>query len=131
MEQDISRRKQLVGSVVSDRMNKTVVVAVPLFLYFWQVLRQDQRLGMEVETRKAVSVLVSEPAAALVHRIEEKLGYKIRTLYLTGEAGGGVPPVLSEEEVGGLVADIRAASSERVIILATGGQIRLLPYREK
>jgi len=108
---------------------QTLFVAIPLLLYFGQALRQDQRLGAEREVRKTVTVLLGEPAAELVSRIEEKLGYKVKSLYLVGEEAALAAP--SEEEVSRLVSEIQAASAKKVMLLASGGRITLLPYREK
>jgi hypothetical protein len=50
---------------------QTLVVAIPVLMYHWQILRQDQRLGAEVAAvRKTVTMLVSEKAVGLVSRIE-------------------------------------------------------------
>jgi hypothetical protein len=110
---------------------QSVVVAIPVFMYHWQVLRQDQRLGAEVAAaRKIVTVLVSDKAVGLVSRIEEKLGYKVRTLNYLGQMPEGFP-VLSEEEVNRLVGDIQAMPSTKVLLIAVGDRIMVLPYREK
>jgi hypothetical protein len=110
---------------------QTVVVAIPVLLYHWQILRQDQRLGAEVAAaRKTVTVLVSDKAVALVSRIEEKLGYKVRTLHHLGQMPEGFP-VSSEEEVNRLVGDIQATPGTKVMLIAVGDRIMVLPYREK
>jgi hypothetical protein len=110
---------------------QTLVVAIPVLMYHWQILRQDQRLGAEVAAvRKTVTVLVSDKAASLVSRLEEKLGYKVRTLNYLGQMPEGFP-VLSEEEVNRLVGDIQATPSTKVMLIAVGGRIMVLPYQEK
>lgn len=110
---------------------QTLVVAVPVLMYHWQIMRQDQRLGAEVAAvRKTVTVLVSDRAAELVPQIEEKLGYKVRTLRYLGQMPEDFP-VLSEEEVDRLVSDIQATPSTKVMLIAAGGRIMVLPYREK
>jgi hypothetical protein len=110
---------------------QTLVVAIPVFMYHWQVMRQDQRLGAEVAAaRKTVTVLVSDKAVGLVARIEEKLGYKVRTLNYIGQMPEGFPP-LSDEEVSRLVGDIQSTPSMKVILIAVGDRMMVLPYREK
>jgi uncharacterized membrane protein len=110
---------------------QTLVVAIPVLVYHWQIMRQDQRLGAEVKAvQKTVTVLVSDKAASLVSQIEEKLGYKVRTLNYLGQMPEGFP-VLSEEEVNRLVGDIQATPSTKVMLIAVGGRIMVLPYQEK
>jgi hypothetical protein len=110
---------------------QTLVVAVPVLMYHWQIVRQDQRLGAEVAAvRKTVTVLVSDRAAGLVSQIEEKLGYKVRTLRYLGQMPEDFP-ALSDEEVSRLAGDIQAAPSTKVMLVAAGGKILVLPYQEK
>jgi hypothetical protein len=111
---------------------QTLIVAVPVLMYHWQILRQDQRLGAEVAAlRKTVTVLVSDKAVGLVSRIEEKLGYKVRTLLYLGQMPEDFP-VLSDEEVSRLADDIQATPGTKVMLIAAGGRtMMVLPYREK
>ena len=110
---------------------QTLVVAVPVLMYHWQIVRQDQRLGAEAAAvRKTVTVLVSDRTAGLVSQIEEKLGYKVRTLRYLGQMPEDFP-ALSDEEVSRLAGDIQAAPSTKVMLVADGGRILVLPYQEK
>jgi hypothetical protein len=110
---------------------QTLVVAVPVLIYHWRTLRQDQRLGAEVTAkRKIVTVLVSDRAAGLASQIEEKLGYKVHTLHYLGRKPKGFP-ALSNKEISRLVAEIKAAPGTKVMLIATGGKITVLPYQEK
>jgi uncharacterized membrane protein len=110
---------------------QTVVVAIPVLMYHWQILRQDQRLGAEVAAaRKTVTVLVSDKAVGLVSRIEEKLGCKVRTLHYLEQMPEDFP-ALSDEEVSRLAADIQAAPGPKILLIVTGGRTMVLPYREK
>jgi uncharacterized membrane protein len=110
---------------------QTLVVAIPVLMYHWQILRQDQRLGAEAKAaRKTVTVLVSDKALGLASRIEEKLGYKVHTLRYLGQKPKGFP-ALSDKEISRLAADIRAAPGTKVMLIATGGKILVLPYQEK
>jgi len=108
-----------------------LIVAVPVLMYHWRIIRQDQHLGADVAAvRKTVTVLISGRAAELVPQIEEKLGYKVRWLHYVGQMPEDFP-VLSEEEVNRLVSDIQAVPSTKVMLIAAGGRIMVLPYREK
>jgi len=110
---------------------QTLFVAIPVLMYHWRILRQDQRLGAEAAAvRKTVTVLVSDRAAGLVSQIEEKLGYKVHALRYLGQMPEDFP-VLSDEEVSRLAGDIQAAPSTKVMLVAGEGRILVLPYQEK
>jgi len=110
---------------------QTLVVAIPVLLYHWRILRQDQRLGAEkLPLPKAVTLLAGEPAAGLVSKIEEKLGSHIRLLRYLGQTSEDIP-VLSDEEVDRLARDIQAAPSDKVMLVVAGGKVLVLPYEEK
>ena len=110
---------------------QTLIVAVPVLMYHWQIMRQDQRLGVEVAAvQKTVTVLVSDKAAELVPQIDEKLGYKVHTLRYLGQMPED-SPVLSEDEINRLVSDIQATPSTKVMLIVVEGKIMVLPYREK
>jgi uncharacterized membrane protein/heme/copper-type cytochrome/quinol oxidase subunit 2 len=110
---------------------QTLVVAVPVLMYHWRILRQDQRLGAEAKAaRKTVTVLVSDRAADLASRIERKLGYKVHTLQYLGQKPKRFPAP-SDKEISRLVANIKAAPGTKVMLIATGGRILVLPYQEK
>ena len=110
---------------------QTLVVAIPVLMYHWQILRQDQRLGAEAAVaRKTVTMLASDRAADLVSQIEERLGYKVRRLHYLGEMPEDFP-TLSDEEVSRLAGDIQATPGTKVMLIAAGGRIMVLPYQEK
>ncbi len=110
---------------------QSLVVAVPVLMYHWRILRQDQRLGAEVAAaRKTVTVLVSDRAAELASQIEEKLGYKVHTLRYLGQKPKDFP-ALSDKEISRLAADIQAAPGTKVMLIAARGRILVLPYQEK
>ena len=69
-------------------------------------------------------------AGQMIDRIEEKLGYRVRRLIYKGEDETGIP-ILNDEEIESLVNEISLTESEKIILDITGGNIRLLPYREK
>jgi len=110
---------------------QSLVVAVPVLIYHWRIMRQDQRLGADVAAvRKTVTVLVSDRAVELVPQIEEELGYKVRTLHYLGQKPEDFP-ILSGEEISQLVSDIQATPSTKVMLIVADGKIMVLPYREK
>jgi hypothetical protein len=110
---------------------QTLVVALPMLLYHWRILRQDQRLGAEAAPlRKRVTMLAGEPAAELISRIEQKLGFQVHRLRYLSQAPEATP-VLSDEEIDGLVSDIQAAPTTKVMLVVAGGAVMVLPYQEK
>jgi ABC-type multidrug transport system fused ATPase/permease subunit len=110
---------------------QTVVVAAGLLWYHWQILRADQHRGAEkVVTRRDVTILADDRAGDLAARLESKLGYKPRTLYLVGQAGAGLP-ALSEEEIDRLANEIQSAAADKLMLVMLDGRIALLPYRDK
>ncbi len=110
---------------------QTLVVAVPVLVCHWRILRQDQHLGAEAgAVRKTITMLVGNQAAGLVSQIEEKLGYKVRTLYYLGQMPEDLP-MPSDEEVSQLVGDIQATPGTKVMLIATGSRVMVLPYRDK
>ncbi len=109
---------------------QTMVVAIPVLLYHWRILRQEQRLGAEkLPLLKTVTLLAGEPAAELVARIEDKLGSHVRLLRHLGETPEDIV-ALSDEGVDSLVSDIQAAASDRVMLVVVGGRVLVLPYQE-
>ena len=107
------------------------LAAMPVMIYHWRVLREDQRLGAEkMHRRKRVNVLAGEEAGQLIDRIEEGLGYHVKHLIYKGEVEVEVPE-MTDEEIESLVNDISLAGGESVILDITGDSVRLLPYGEK
>ena len=110
---------------------QTLIVAAPLLWYHWRIVRNDQRLGAEAAAvHKTVTLLADAQAGDLISRIEDKLGFKIRVLYEVEQPSEQIL-VLSDEELARLTNDIQAAPSTKVMLVALGGKIAVLPYREK
>ncbi len=108
---------------------QTLLLPVPVLLYHWRVLRQDQRLGAEkLPQRKTVTILAGDPAAGLVSRIEEKYGSRIRQLRYIGQMPEDIP-VLSDEEIITLIDEIKAAPGSEVMLVVTAGKVMVLPYQ--
>jgi hypothetical protein len=110
---------------------QTLLLPVPVLLYHWRVLRQDQRLGAEkLPQRKTVTILAGEMAAELISRIEEKLGSRIRKLRNITQVPEDIP-ALSDEEVVTLINNIQEAPSNKVLLVVTGSKVMVIPYQEK
>ncbi|MFC2020548.1 DUF5671 domain-containing protein [Chloroflexota bacterium] len=110
---------------------QTLLLPVPVLLYHWRVLRQDQHLGTEkLPSAKTVTLLAGESAADLVSRLEQSLGSRIRLLHHLGQTPEEIP-AMSDEEIDSLVSDIQAAPSDKVMLVAAGGRVMVLPYQDK
>ena len=110
---------------------QALIVAAPLLWYHWQITRADQKSGAEVAAvHKAVTFLAGTQMEAVISRLEDKLGYKIRVLHKV-EPPGAQTPVLSEEELAVLAGEIQSASTAKVLLVAMGGRILVMPYIEK
>ncbi|MDD2252424.1 MAG: DUF5671 domain-containing protein [Dehalococcoidales bacterium] len=108
---------------------QAVLAATPVLWYFWQVLRADQRHGSEASiAKKDITLLVSDPNNTLSSALQAELGYKIRLLK-TEPSPYDVPIIYSDEEIANLAGEIQSTPSEKIMLVAEGGRILLLPYR--
>ena len=108
---------------------QTVFIAVPVLIYHLQIARQDQKLGSEVAVvRKNVTLLVADKKSPLVSLVEQKLGYKVRTVQYAGETTG-VSPVLSDEDIDRLVSQLKAAAASDIMLILLEGHSMVLPYK--
>jgi hypothetical protein len=107
-----------------------LITAVPVLVYHWRILREDQRYGSEkLPRKKRVNLIAGIGDRETVIRIEEKLGSRIRLLRRTDEKAEEVP-LLSEEDIETLVHDIRTAEGEGVVLYVSDGKIIVIPYEE-
>ena len=98
-------------------------------IYHLQIARQDQKLGSEVKVvRKNVTLLVNDKKSPLVSLVEQKLGYKVRTVQYAGETIG-VSPVLSDEDIDRLVSQLKAAAASDIMLILLEGHSMVLPYK--
>lgn len=111
---------------------QTLIVALPVLLYHWRVLRRDQILGAETVPlrKKVVTLLAPESATGIASRIEEKQGSRIRLLRYSSQSQLTAPS-LSDEEFNKLISDIESATTAKVMLVVTGTGILVLPYEEK
>ncbi|MDO8716756.1 MAG: DUF5671 domain-containing protein [Dehalococcoidales bacterium] len=110
---------------------QALIVAVPLLWYHWQITRADQKSGAEAAAvHKNVTFLAGAQMEAVISRLEDKLGYKIRVLHKVEPEGAQIP-VLSDEELAVLAGEIQSAPSTKVLLVTIGGRILVMPYLEK
>ncbi|MDO9334735.1 MAG: DUF5671 domain-containing protein [Dehalococcoidales bacterium] len=110
---------------------QTLIVAAPLLWYHWQIIRSDQRRGAEVvAVQKTVTLVASDRTGELASRLTQKLGYKIRVLYPVSSADAETA-LISDEEMMQAITNVQNAPSTTVMLVALGGKIIVLPYREK
>lgn len=110
---------------------QSLLVAAPVLAYHWQVVSQDRSRGAEaVAERKAVTILVGEMGMDLVTRIEERLDTRLQVLRRLGEAPEDVP-ALSDEDIDRLAEEVQSAPGTRVMLVAAGGRLLVVPYEER
>ena len=110
---------------------QTLIVAVPLLWYHWQILRTDQRRGAEsVVIRRNVILLADDRTGDLASQLESKLGFKIHLLYRVGQTTE-VPPTLPDEEIDRLAGEIKSSPSNKVMLVVFSGKVITLPYQDK
>lgn len=109
---------------------QTMIIAVPLLWYYWQILRTDQRRGAESGvTRRNVTLLVDASSGDLPPRLESKLGFKIHLLRRVGQTTEEFTS-LPDEEIDRLVNEIHASPSNKVMLVVLGGKVTVLPYQD-
>ncbi len=99
-----------------------------LLPYHWQVLREDQRKGGEpVSVLKSVTLLAGgESASELAKRLKEALGVRVRLMLAVDESGA---PELSNEQMEALLQEIGSVDAERLLLVASEGQVKVYGYR--
>ena len=99
-----------------------------LLPYHWQVLREDQREGGEpVTALKSVTLLANgESASELANRLKEALGVRVRLMHTVDESGVSA---LSDEQMEALLESISSVDAERLLLVATEGQVRVYGYK--
>ncbi len=109
---------------------ESFVVAVPVLWYHWRIIRSEQRRGAEgAPAHKRVTLISNDRTGQIATKIVEKLGYKIRVLYLSVQEEP--VPVFSDEEIDQAVTALRDALTSNVLIVASGNKMTVLPYQEK
>ena len=110
---------------------QTLVVAVPLLWYHWRILRTDQHHGAEsIITQKTVTLLIDDRSGDLASRLESKLGIKIHLLYQVGQTAEKLPSP-SDEEIERLADEIQSSAVNKIMLVAMGGKVFVLPYQDK
>lgn len=99
-----------------------------LLPYHWQALREDQRKGGEpVSGLKSVTLLAGgESANELAKRLKEALDVRVRVMRAVDESGA---PELSNEQFEALLQEIGSVDAERLLLVASEGQVKVYGYR--
>jgi hypothetical protein len=110
---------------------QTLVVALPMLLFFWRIVRRDQRLGAEaIVFQKEVTVLVPDTATAFIERLEDKLGYRVKMLHTSIEIPGKLT-LYSDDELNSLATEMQSASASRIMLVITASGWLVIPYHER
>jgi hypothetical protein len=109
---------------------QSLVVAAPLLVYHWRIVREDQRRGAEIPAaRKIVTILAGSEAQDLISRLEAKVGSKVQVLQQLGGITENLPN--SDEEINSLVNQIEASPTAKVMLVIHDGKLLVLPYLDK
>ena len=109
---------------------QSLIIASPLLVYHWRIVRDDQRRGAEIPSaRKVVTVLAGHEAQGLIFRLEEKMGNKVTFLQYPGAVVENLP--VSDEEISNLVNEIEASPTAKVLLVIHDGKLLVMPYQEK
>jgi hypothetical protein len=116
--------------VRESRWNIGIVATAGVFLaYYWKILREDQRAGAEVASRrKKVVVLIGESAADIIPRLEEAL--LVRPLVLHSLTDDQMPVSISDEQMREITQQVATAPGSQVMLVVSKGRIIVYPYRE-
>jgi hypothetical protein len=110
---------------------QTLIVAAPLIWYHWRILRTEQRRGAETAVvQRNVTLLVDDRKGELASQLESKLGFKIHLLFHAGQASEGLP-ALPDEEIERLANEIRSSPSNKILVVALGSKMTVLPYQDR
>lgn len=110
----------------------TLVMAGAVSIYHWLVLQEDRRATPvseepAVPVAKGITVLASEPAQALVPRLQSRLGVNLR---VWRRLDGDAAPSLTEVELDEVRERIIATPGDRVLLAIDAAGIQVIPYRE-
>jgi hypothetical protein len=107
----------------------TLVAAALIGPYYWLVLQEDWRAGAPAPKRaaaKSVTLLIAEDGRAIVGRLEEALGVKVRVLQRVDPDVG--LPTLTDEEIARLDRRISEAPGGRVLLVAEASGVEVYSY---
>ncbi len=109
---------------------QSLIVASPVLVYHWRIIREDQRRGAEIPAaRKIVTLLAGSEAQDLIPRLEDKLGSKVHLLQYRGRVPEEIQ--VSDEYISSLINEIEASPSTKVMLVVQAGKVLVLPYQEK
>ena len=120
------------GTLRDVRAPLSIIAAAVFFLvYYWGVYRHDRAQGPEAEQAppivKDVTMLIGAGGEDLVGRLENALGYNVRTMLWTDP--DTILPDLTEEACQEVARRVGAASGSRVLIIPQDQSLRVLSYR--
>jgi hypothetical protein len=107
---------------------QTLVVSVPLLVYFLGLVRKDQSLGAEAAAAQKEVTFIAPKSMDIAGKLEAMLGYRVKKLEsLTPSTM--VPELLSESVIEKVVADIRLSLSAKVMVILSSGGWQVIPYQ--
>ncbi len=102
-----------------------------LGIYHWLTLRQDRNATDEEPSRFAVpvrrkSIVVVATGSDMARQLETRLGYGVR--WWRAAESSAASSSIPEAELDVVEARIAEATGERVLVIAEGGEVRVVPY---
>jgi hypothetical protein len=110
---------------------QALAVALPLLIYFWRIVKSDQRLGAETVTpQKEVTVVFPQSGVIILERLEALLGYRTKALlsladFIPENQSG------SDDELNRLKDQIQSAPGNKVMLVMDANQWLVIPYQER
>jgi hypothetical protein len=120
-----------VGVLQSSKWSiQTLLVAIPLLVYHWQIARKDQRRGAEVAAvHKTVTALIDIKSRYVIEQLEKKLGTRIHVLESTTAPIGS--RTFSDDDLNTAITEIQSSPTQQVMVMIFEDKILVLPYQEK
>lgn len=105
---------------------QTLLVAGPWLWYHLRIIRLDQKRGAEaLSARKKVTLLTYDRSGSTSEKLENRLGYRVTTMFRTGTGEDGI---LTDEELNRLGMEIEASPANRVLLVKNGDKFSVISY---
>jgi hypothetical protein len=105
---------------------QSLAVSIPVLLYFWGIVRADQKLGAEtVAAHKDVTLIVADSETGMIKALEAALGYRLKVLH---SLSGIKYPDASDDEITSIVNQIQLTPGRKIMLVATSQGWLVIPY---
>lgn len=105
------------------------LTAGTFLVYYWQVLREDQRAGAEAgSTRKRVTLALGEGSDETVQQLEIALDTRIRVLRIVPSETTIATASLTDADIQELTRQVYGAPTDQVLVVLDGAQFQIYSY---